>query len=196
MTSTYDGFIVATLFQSIIFIFFFFFFGSITFDHFIFIKRTDAFLYALSVAVDIAFSTASTFLIPAAMSDTGEIQTLITAPLAILVFIVVLRFKFERTQIFAVFLAVALAVIPLVFDTFKECFNNPYYFDDTTYWSLVFAPFSILLTIIMLVTNLVILDTVLTDYSDLQTNGRTAFFQLIVCLTIVLYRLKDAIIAL
>lgn len=86
-------------------------------------------------------------------------------------------------------------MVPLVFDTFVECFQNPYYFEDTSLWQLVGAPFSLLLTVLLIIVNLTILNTVLTNYSDMQANGRAATFQFLVCVTVVLMRMKQAIVS-
>lgn len=93
---SFDGYMLASFFQSIVFVVFFVFFGDLNFIRFVFIEWRDMLLFTVSVVVDIAFFTLSTFLIPESMSDTGEIQTLVTTPLAVLVFVVVVHFKFKK----------------------------------------------------------------------------------------------------
>lgn len=93
-------------------------------------------------------------------------------------------------QLIALLLSVTLAIVPLLCDSFYQSLTDSYYFEETEYWQLVDAPLSILFTVVLLIANLAILNAVLSDYSDLQANGRIAMFQFIISLAVLLLRLK------
>lgn len=76
---------------------------------------------------------------------------MLSAPMALVLFVVILSFKFTGIQIGSIIFSVSAAMIAIFYEMYDGCFNDPYFFEGTNVIELALAPLSIIITSSMLI---------------------------------------------
>lgn len=90
------------------------FFARYDMERFMFRKVRDMLMFAASVSTEVLFQVNLNYILPESIAESETIFKAIMTPLALIIFVAFLNFRFEKSQIYTIVFTVGLALMMIL----------------------------------------------------------------------------------